>query len=457
SKTFMSKDHDWTFGLDVQSKDVQASDFVQCTSLGSDSTGIINIPSINVFGDSHGFTYLLKFVLTISTFVMSSSKKGHDQEDQEITRRHSAPYLSGLPLKIVTSLLERVPGLSNYFYWNAGLTVLRHRSYREELTIMPLPLPKEVFGVEDPKTISGLEIFNQKNKTHNQVPENQRFLCARDFTEAYTAKKITPLQVCEKLIDKINHSSSKACDPPLYGMYQYHKDDILAQAEASTFRYNNNQSLGPLDGVPVAVKDEIDVTGYETRVGTSFLNRGNPALKDAFLVKRLRDQGAIIIGKTNMHEIGFDGGSACVVARLLKNSSYPKSFNHISNLFINLITFPLDSGLCPIAIGCDGGGSIRIPSSFCGIYGLKSTCGRISSKGEFTADGTRYAQLANFIGIPAVTVPAGYDDKNLPIGLQFMAKWYDEATLLRVAKVSEEIFESEKRRPAEKYWFGDLL
>ncbi|CAG8847890.1 330_t:CDS:1, partial [Racocetra persica] len=70
-----------------------------------------------------------------------------------------------------------------------------------------------------------------------------------------------------------------------------------------------------------------------------------------------------------------------------------------------------------------------------------------------TSYGLRFLQLANFIGIPAVTVPAGYNDKNLPIGLQFMAKWYDEATLLRVAKVSEEIFGIKRRRPAEKYWF----
>ncbi|CAG8534350.1 19602_t:CDS:2 [Cetraspora pellucida] len=74
-----------------------------------------------------------------------------------------------------------------------------------------------------------------------------------------------------------------------------------------------------------------------------------------------------------------------------------------------------------------------------------------------TAYGVRFTKLANFIGIPAVTVPAGYNDKNLPIGLQFMAKWYDEATLLRVAKVSEEIIGCKRRRPAEKYWFGDLL
>ncbi|CAG8557437.1 11212_t:CDS:2, partial [Dentiscutata erythropus] len=368
-----------------------------------------------------------------------------------LLKRFVTPYVSGLPLKILVLLLEYVPGLSSYFF---GISVLRNRSFKEDMTIMPLPLPKEVFGIEEPMKIDGLEIFDQNNK----YLENQLFLCTRDFTKAYLAKRVTPIQVCEKLIDKINLSCSKACNPPLYGMYQWHQDDIMAQAKASTTRYSQNRSLGPLDGVPVAIKDELDVSGYETHVGTSFLNRGNHASRDAFLVKKLRDQGAIIIGKTNMHEIGFGNTTNNPNTHTTRNPYNP---DHYCGGSSGGSACVVSSGLCPIAIGCDGDGSIRIPSSFCGIYGLKPTCGRVSSTGELnpsvTYNGVMYTQLANFIGIPAITVPAGYNDKNLPIGLQFMAKWYDEATLLRVAKVSEEILGSKKRKPSEKYWFGDLL
>ncbi|CAG8452533.1 9665_t:CDS:2, partial [Scutellospora calospora] len=517
-----------------------------------------------------------------------------------------------------------------------GLGVLRNKLFKDDMNLMPLPLPKEVFGIENSKTVDGLEIFDRKINEHDPVPENQRFLCARDFTEAYLTKRVTPLQICEKLIDKINRSCSEACDPPLYGMCQYHRDDIIAQAEASTSRYNQDESLGPLDGVPVAIKDELDVMGYETRVGTSFLNKENPALKDAFLVKKLRDQGAIIIGKTNMHEIGFGITTNNPSVHTTRN---PYNTNYYCGGSSGGSACVVSSGLCPIAIGGDGGGSIRIPSSFCGIYGLKPTCGRISLTGycvvgpmaacvddlalayydpktlhqpsptlhglyltntlsdlkigifsawnrqvvdptittalhtfinefklrgaEFVeidipelddariahmitiaseicsaingykdslsllslpnrvnistygnmnasdyikaqqvrtrmmrnisvvfsgvdliltptcaitappiypralkygeldstvmSDGIRFTSLANFIGIPAITVPAGYNDKGLPVGLQFMAKWYDEATLLRIAKVSEEILGSKRRRPADRYWFGDLL
>lgn len=68
-----------------------------------------------------------------------------------------------------------------------------------------------------------------------------------------------------------------------------------------------------------------------------------------------------------------------------------------------------------------------------------------------------YVNFVNFSGIPAVSVPAGYDDNNLPIGLQFVAKWFDEATLLRIAKVSEEILGDKRKRPSNDYWFGDLI
>jgi Asp-tRNA(Asn)/Glu-tRNA(Gln) amidotransferase A subunit family amidase len=90
----------------------------------------------------------------------------------------------------------------------------------------------------------------------------------------------------------------------LNAIIKYEREDIIKQATASTNRYANSCSLGPLDGVPVAIKDELDVKGYETNVGTSFINRGITSEMDATIVKRLREKGAIVIGKTCMHEMG---------------------------------------------------------------------------------------------------------------------------------------------------------
>jgi Asp-tRNA(Asn)/Glu-tRNA(Gln) amidotransferase A subunit family amidase len=74
-----------------------------------------------------------------------------------------------------------------------------------------------------------------------------------------------------------------------------------------------------------------------------------------------------------------------------------------------------------------------------------------------TSDATRFMQLANLTGLPGVTVPAGYDDNDLPIGLHLMAKWYDESLLLRMAKVAEEVLGSGRRKPRQDRWFGELL
>jgi Asp-tRNA(Asn)/Glu-tRNA(Gln) amidotransferase A subunit family amidase len=112
-------------------------------------------------------------------------------------------------------------------------------------------------------------------------------------------------QVCETLLAKMDQSNS-SCNPPVNAFVQYDCDDVMAQARASAARYAERKPIGPLDGTPVAVKDTSDVAGYETRAGTSFINRGNKCVKDSVPTQRLRDQGAIIIGKTSMQEMGSE-------------------------------------------------------------------------------------------------------------------------------------------------------
>lgn len=79
--------------------------------------------------------------------------------------------------------------------------------------------------------------------------------------------------------------------------HQYSRERILGQARESAKRYQTNRSLSVLDGVLILIKDEVDVEGYETRCGTLFLNKGKPASEDAFVVRKLKEAGAIIIGK----------------------------------------------------------------------------------------------------------------------------------------------------------------
>jgi aspartyl-tRNA(Asn)/glutamyl-tRNA(Gln) amidotransferase subunit A len=134
---------------------------------------------------------------------------------------------------------------------------------------------------------------------------------------------------------------------------------------------------GVLAGVPVAVKDLFDVAGRET-TGCSAAYRGNVATRDAPVVTSLRAAGAIVIGKTNMHELAFGSTnliSACGPAH------NPWDPDRITGGSSGGSGAAVASRVVPIALGTDTGGSIRIPSSFCGVFGLKPTHGRLSLDG----------------------------------------------------------------------------
>jgi len=125
------------------------------------------------------------------------------------------------------------------------------------------------------------------------------------------------------------------------------------------------------------VKDELDVAGYPTTVGTRFLGR-QPAPEDATVVGRLRAAGALIIGKTNMHEIGLGVTGVNPHHGACRNPYDPaRAPGGSSSGPAAAVAY----GLCPLGVGADGGGSIRIPASFCGVVGLKSTFGRLSEHG----------------------------------------------------------------------------
>lgn len=89
-------------------------------------------------------------------------------------------------------------------------------------------------------------------------------------------------------------------------MRVFDETSIRLQAEASTQRWKNAEPLGPLDGVFVSIKEEMAIKGFETRLGSAFINVGCPEQEDSTVVKRLREAGAIIIGHTSMNEIGWE-------------------------------------------------------------------------------------------------------------------------------------------------------
>ena len=127
----------------------------------------------------------------------------------------------------------------------------------------------------------------------------------------------------------------------------------------------------------MAIKDEFDMVPYPTTVGTKFLGQ-SPAREDATAVARLRASGALLIGKTNMHEIGIGVTGFNAHHGTARN---PYNVEHYTGGSSSGPAAAVAAGLCPVALGADGGGSIRIPAAFCGLVGLKPTFGRVSEYG----------------------------------------------------------------------------
>lgn len=195
-----------------------------------------------------------------------------------------------------------------------------------------------------------------------------------DYASLYRKKKITPLEVAEKLLEIIYDDEGA---DPLNAIIKLDREDFLGQAADSAERLKAGKPRSLLEGVPIAVKDEIDALPYSTNVGTSFLGQ-SAAAADAEVVRRLREAGALILGKANMHEIGIGVTGINPHFDSTRNPHNPECYTGGSS---SGSAAAVAAGYCPAAIGADGGGSIRIPASLCGVTGLKPTFGRVSERG----------------------------------------------------------------------------
>ena len=152
----------------------------------------------------------------------------------------------------------------------------------------------------------------------------------------------------------------------------------LAEADAVDARRAAGAPLGPLAGVPFAVKNLFDLQGLSTRAGSKINRDLPPAGRDAFLVRRLRAADAVCLGALNMGEYAYDFTGENAHDGPSRN---PHDLAHMSGGSSGGSGTAVAGGLAPLALGSDTNGSIRVPSSFCGIFGLKPTYGRLSRMG----------------------------------------------------------------------------
>jgi Asp-tRNA(Asn)/Glu-tRNA(Gln) amidotransferase A subunit family amidase len=299
------------------------------------------------------------------------------KDDRYDLKSVKLPRLTGTPLRILTALLECpiTRGLLiDKLMRDAGVTYFRELHVDEP----PTPFSSLTFAQEASRPQAAIDL-HAFAKSKDPV-KGFAYATVRDYAEAYQAGTTTPEAVAERIIGAIKESD--AGDPPLLAFIAYQSDDMRAQAQASTRRFRDGRPLGMFDGVPVAVKDEVDQVPYPTTVGTRFLGKV-PAREDATVVARMRAAGALLIGKTNMHEIGIG------VTGLNPHHGTPRNpydHAHFTGGSSSGSAAAVAAGICPVAIGADGGGSIRIPAAFCGVIGLKPTFSRVSEFGAAPLD-----------------------------------------------------------------------
>ncbi|XP_020179194.1 fatty acid amide hydrolase [Aegilops tauschii subsp. strangulata] len=197
-----------------------------------------------------------------------------------------------------------------------------------------------------------------------------------DFSRAYSSGETTPVQVAKRFLAAV-----KECSGPTMNMAFFiscDPEDVLKQAEESTLRYQTGTPLSVMDGVLVAVKDEIDCLPYPTTGGTRWLGKARPCEADAACVAQLRACGAVLAGKTNMHELGAGTSGINPHHGSARN---PYNVGKVAGGSSSGSAAVVCAGLCPVALGVDGGGSVRMPAALCGVVGFKPTAGRLSNAG----------------------------------------------------------------------------
>jgi Asp-tRNA(Asn)/Glu-tRNA(Gln) amidotransferase A subunit family amidase len=199
-------------------------------------------------------------------------------------------------------------------------------------------------------------------------------LSAVSMAEQIRQKKISPTEILEAHLERI-----EKLNPRLNAFVQIDEDGARRQAREAEAALASGKSRGPLHGVPISIKSSIDVAGMLCESGTK-LRAGRLAEKDAPLVARLRQAGAIVVGVTNTPELLLAWETDNLLYGRSKN---PWDLSRTAGGSSGGEAAAIASGCSAGGIGSDGGGSIRVPAHFCGICGLKPTPGRIPITGHF--------------------------------------------------------------------------
>jgi AtzE family amidohydrolase len=204
---------------------------------------------------------------------------------------------------------------------------------------------------------------------------HSEWLSAQEIMRAVSARSISAVSVTEAALARIAQH-----DPVLNSFTDVSADRARAKARAVDAAVAAGQNAGPLAGVPFAVKNLFDVRGLPTRAGSKINRDLAPSPRDATLIERMEAAGAVLVGALNMGEYAYDFTGENSHDGPSRN---PHDVTRMTGGSSGGSGGAVGGGLVPLALGSDTNGSIRVPSSFCGIFGLKPTYGRLSRARSF--------------------------------------------------------------------------
>ncbi|MEU3250029.1 amidase [Streptomyces sp. NPDC006997] len=228
-------------------------------------------------------------------------------------------------------------------------------------------------------------------------------LTAVRLLRGYRAGEFSPVDVARAALER-----AERIQPEVNAFVRLTGDDALARARESEARWRRGEPCGRLDGVPVTVKDILLTRGQPTLRGSRAVSADGPWEEDAPSVARLREHGAVFLGKTTTPEYGWKGVTDSPLSGVTRN---PHDHSRTAGGSSGGAAAAVALGAGPLALGTDGGGSVRIPAAFCGIFALKPTYGRVplypasafgtlAHVGPMTRDAADAALLLDVIGVP---------------------------------------------------------
>jgi aspartyl-tRNA(Asn)/glutamyl-tRNA(Gln) amidotransferase subunit A len=197
-------------------------------------------------------------------------------------------------------------------------------------------------------------------------------LALSEASQLVRTKKVSPVELTHECLSRIER-----LNPKLNAFITVTADSAVAEARQAEAEVQHGRWQGPLHGIPIALKDLVDMAGVRTTAGSGVFKDRVPT-EDAEIVRRLKAAGAVFLGKLNLQECAYGGSSAIGHFGPVHN---PWNLDYSPGGSSGGSAAAVAARLCFAAIGTDTGGSIRQPSAYCGVVGLKPTYGRVSTSG----------------------------------------------------------------------------